>query len=107
MNVQGSIAYTAQEAWVFAGTVRENITFGRDFNIDWYDKVVDACALRRDFEIFPYGDSTLVGDRGASLSGGQKARITLARLDLLTKKKMYIHCKANCIIDSKSKTNHL
>jgi ATP-binding cassette subfamily C (CFTR/MRP) protein 4 len=79
ISVTGSLAYAAQEPWVFAGTVQENILFGRPLDPDWYDRVVDACALRRDLELLPYSDSTLVGDKGASLSGGQKARITLAR----------------------------
>ncbi|CAL8127080.1 unnamed protein product [Orchesella dallaii] len=77
--VNGTVAYTSQEPWVFAGSVRHNILFGKEFDPVWYEKVITACALKRDMELFPYGDKTLVGDRGASLSGGQKARITLAR----------------------------
>lgn len=64
---------------MFAGSVRQNILFGKEMNASWYEEVVTACALKRDMELFPFGDQTLVGDRGASLSGGQKARITLAR----------------------------
>ncbi len=79
IRVTGSIAYTCQEPWVFAGTVRQNILFGRKYSESRYQDVVEACALKRDLELLPYGDSSLVGDKGASLSGGQKARITLAR----------------------------
>lgn len=43
------------------------------------DQVVQICALNTDFEQFPFGDRTIVGDRGVSLSGGQRARINLAR----------------------------
>lgn len=79
MSVQNSVSYASQDAWTFAGTVRENITFGQAFDEDRYREVVRVCCLERDFELFPNGDLTIVGDRGASLSGGQKSRINLAR----------------------------
>lgn len=75
----GSRSYASQEAWVFGGTVRENILFNSMYNRQRYQRVVKACALLRDFKQFPQGDQTIVGDRGTSLSGGQKARINLAR----------------------------
>lgn len=53
--------------------------FGQEYNKSRYTKVIRACALEKDFAQFPHGDLTIVGDRGASLSGGQKARINLAR----------------------------
>jgi len=53
--------------------------FGQPYDKDRYENVVNVCALARDFEQLPYGDKTLVGDRGAALSGGQRARINLAR----------------------------
>ncbi|KAG5875254.1 hypothetical protein JTB14_011933 [Gonioctena quinquepunctata] len=79
IDVNGSISYASQEAWVFAATVRQNITFGAEYDKTRYNEVVRACALEKDFIQFPNGDLTIVGDRGASLSGGQKARINLAR----------------------------
>lgn len=79
VKVQGSLSYASQEAWVFGSTVRQNILFGQSFDRQRYQKVVKACALLRDFKQFPQGDQTVVGERGASLSGGQKARINLAR----------------------------
>jgi len=79
VNIQGNIAYTAQNPCLFSGTVRENILFGAPWNAEWYDRVVFACALERDFQLLPFGDMTLVADRGVTLSGGQKARISLAR----------------------------
>lgn len=76
---KGKFAYVSQEPWVFAGTVRQNILFGQPKEKDRYDAVVKACALLRDFEQLPNGDKTIIGERGAALSGGQKARISLAR----------------------------
>lgn len=59
--------------------MRQNILFGRIYDRQRYHAVVKACALSRDFALLPYGDQTLVGERGTSLSGGQRARINLAR----------------------------
>ncbi|XP_075236571.1 ATP-binding cassette sub-family C member 4-like [Lycorma delicatula] len=79
IDVCGTISYASQEAWVFGGTVRQNILFGQPFDRRRYKQVTKVCALERDFELLPHGDLTLVGERGASLSGGQKARVNLAR----------------------------
>ena len=79
ISVSGSISYASQEPWLFDGTVRQNILFGSPYNEERYKRIVRVCALRTDFEQFPFGDKTLVGDRGVVLSGGQKARINLAR----------------------------
>ena len=79
LDIQGKIAYASQEPWSFNSSVRNNILFGSPFVESRYEKVVNVCALERDFKLFPYGDKTLVGERGVSLSGGQKARLTLAR----------------------------
>ncbi|CAG2101235.1 unnamed protein product [Medioppia subpectinata] len=75
----GSISYVCQESWSFNTSVRNNILFGAEYNESRYKRVVEVCALERDFDRFPFGDKTLVGERGVQLSGGQKARITLAR----------------------------
>ncbi|XP_017862896.1 PREDICTED: probable multidrug resistance-associated protein lethal(2)03659 isoform X2 [Drosophila arizonae] len=79
LKVNGRFSYAAQEPWLFTGTVRENILFGLTLDKHRYRTVVKKCALERDFELLPQGDKTIVGERGASLSGGQKARISLAR----------------------------
>ena len=79
VTTKGGLSYASQEAWVFGSSVRQNILFGSHYNRQRYQRVVKACALLRDFKQFPQGDQTIVGDRGSSLSGGQKARINLAR----------------------------
>lgn len=75
----GRIAYAAQSPWLLSASVRENILFGARYDEDAYQRVVAACALVDDFKMFADGDATEVGERGISLSGGQKARISLAR----------------------------
>jgi ATP-binding cassette subfamily C (CFTR/MRP) protein 1 len=77
--LRGKSAYVPQQAWVMNASVRENIVFGHRWDPQFYDKTVAACALRDDFAQLPDGDQTEVGERGISLSGGQKARLTLAR----------------------------
>ncbi|XP_041822005.1 ATP-binding cassette sub-family C member 4-like isoform X1 [Chelmon rostratus] len=79
LKVKGQLTYAAQQPWVFPGTIRSNILFGNELNLQKYERVIKACALKRDLELLPDGDLTLIGDRGATLSGGQKARVSLAR----------------------------
>ncbi|KAJ8954548.1 hypothetical protein NQ318_000782 [Aromia moschata] len=79
VHVEGTLSYASQEPWLFGGSVRQNIIFGQEFEPKKYAEVVRVCALERDFTLFPYGDRTLIGDRGVTLSGGQRARINLAR----------------------------
>lgn len=64
---------------MFVGSVRQNILFGQPFVRERYNHVVKVCALKRDFQLLPYADKTIVGERGVSLSGGQRARANLAR----------------------------
>ena len=77
--VRGSVAYVAQQSWVMNASVKENIVFGHRWDPSFYDSTIKACALADDFKTLPDGDKTEVGERGISLSGGQKARLTLAR----------------------------
>ncbi|KAF0712603.1 hypothetical protein As57867_004756, partial [Aphanomyces stellatus] len=78
-GVYGSIAYASQEAWIQQMSVRDNILFGAPFDSAKYTRVVDACGLLPDFALMKFGDLTAVGSKGGNLSGGQKARIGLAR----------------------------
>ncbi|PGH07414.1 hypothetical protein AJ80_07999 [Polytolypa hystricis UAMH7299] len=77
--MRGRVAYVAQQSWIMNASVRENIVFGHRWDPHFYDLTVEACALLDDFQTLPDGDQTEVGERGISLSGGQKARLTLAR----------------------------
>ncbi|KAJ7246793.1 hypothetical protein B0H12DRAFT_753891 [Mycena haematopus] len=75
----GGVAYAAQESWVLNETIRDNILFGSPYDEERYKKVLYQCALERDLELFEAGDASEVGEKGLTLSGGQKARCTLAR----------------------------
>lgn len=77
--MHGRICYVPQQPWIQNNTVRQNITFGKQYNEYFYHRVLDACALQVDLLILPHGDSTEIGEKGINLSGGQKARISLAR----------------------------
>ncbi|XP_048764978.2 ATP-binding cassette sub-family C member 4-like isoform X2 [Ostrea edulis] len=79
VKVQGKISYVSQQPWVFSASLRQNIVFGNKFDGTHYNKIIKACALDKDIAVMPDGDSTLIGDRGVSLSGGQRARVSLAR----------------------------
>ncbi|KAF2820855.1 P-loop containing nucleoside triphosphate hydrolase protein [Ophiobolus disseminans] len=74
-----SHALCPEQPWMLNGTVRDNILFGRPFERQWYNAVLQACSLTRDLGSLPHGDQTVVGERGVVLSGGQKQRISLAR----------------------------
>lgn len=73
LHVAGSLAYHSQIPFIMNATVRDNILFGHvdePFDADRYDRAIDACALRHDLELLPYGDATEIGEKGVTLSGG-------------------------------------
>ncbi|CAG8204861.1 unnamed protein product [Penicillium nalgiovense] len=72
-------AFCPQYAWIQNTTVRNNILFGKEYDETWYEQVIDACALTPDLEILPNGDQTEIGERGITVSGGQKQRLNIAR----------------------------
>lgn len=77
--VNGIVSYSAQEPWLFESTIRQNILFTEKYDEIRYKQVIHVCALEQDFKLLPYGDYTIIGERGISISGGQRARINLAR----------------------------
>eukprot|EP01119_Soliformovum_irregulare_P019256 TRINITY_DN6054_c0_g1_i1.p1 TRINITY_DN6054_c0_g1~~TRINITY_DN6054_c0_g1_i1.p1 ORF type:complete len:862 (-),score=273.34 TRINITY_DN6054_c0_g1_i1:36-2621(-) len=79
VSVDGRVAYMPQQAWIFQGTVVDNILFSKPMNKEKYDRVIEECALFPDLEILPAGDLTEIGERGVNLSGGQKQRVSMAR----------------------------
>lgn len=79
VGVRGRAAYVPQQPWMQNQTMRQNITFGKKFDEYFYNRVLDACALFPDLQMLPLGDQTEIGEKGINLSGGQKARISLAR----------------------------
>ncbi|XP_021375735.1 multidrug resistance-associated protein 5-like [Mizuhopecten yessoensis] len=87
--VDGTVAYAAQQAWIFNGTLRDNVLFGRPFHQEWYAQVLTACSLDPDLRILANGDMTEIGDRGINLSGGQKQRVSLARA-VYSKRDIYL-----------------
>ncbi|XP_020848542.2 multidrug resistance-associated protein 1-like isoform X1 [Phascolarctos cinereus] len=76
---KGSVAYVSQQAWIQNSKLQENIVFGSVLQKQYYERVLEACALLPDLEQFPNGDQTEIGERGVNISGGQKQRVSLAR----------------------------
>lgn len=79
ISAAGTTAYCAQTPWIQSASIRENILFGLPYMEERFTEVLRVCGLERDLAIFPDGDHTSVGEKGLSLSGGQKARLALAR----------------------------
>ena len=77
--VNGTISLVTQKPWIVNDTVRNNIIFGKPYNKRKYEQIIHYSCLKRDFELFTHGDKTMIGEKGATLSGGQKARISFAR----------------------------
>ena len=114
--VRGLTAYVAQDAWIFNGTVRDNIVFGYEFNSKRFYEAVSCCGLTHDLTLFPNGDLTVIGERGITISGGQKQRISIARayyadrdiylfddpfssVDVSLAKYIFFHCIQNGLKD--------
>ena len=73
------MGYAAQDPWLFDGTVRQNILFGNEYYDQRYNDTIQLCNMEQDIASFQDGSNEMVGDRGTTLSGGQKARLNLAR----------------------------
>ncbi|XP_069620953.1 cystic fibrosis transmembrane conductance regulator [Ranitomeya imitator] len=105
----GRISFSPQFSWIMPGTIKENIVFGVSYDQYRYLSVIKACQLEEDIAKFPEKDNTVLGEGGITLSGGQRARISLARavykdadlylldspfsyLDLFTEKEIFESC---------------
>ncbi|TMW62206.1 hypothetical protein Poli38472_009699 [Pythium oligandrum] len=77
--VNGDIAFVSQESWIRNASMKENILFESTFDPQRYEQVLEATQLALDLHSLPNGDQTEIGERGINLSGGQKARVTIAR----------------------------
>uniref|UniRef100_A0A096MFK9 ATP-binding cassette sub-family C member 10 n=1 Tax=Poecilia formosa TaxID=48698 RepID=A0A096MFK9_POEFO len=84
-NREAGFGLAAQEPWIQHASVRDNILFGKDYSAALYQAVIEACALSDDLSVLPNGDKTEVGENGVTLSGGQKARLALARAAYMDK----------------------
>ena len=79
INKKGSVSYASEDAWILSGSIKDNILMGRPLDPELYTKTLNSCALIKDLALLNNGDESLVGDRGFTLSGGQRARLNLAR----------------------------
>ncbi|XP_038152385.1 canalicular multispecific organic anion transporter 1-like [Cyprinodon tularosa] len=79
INIQGSLAFVPQQAWIQNATLRDNILFGSPYEDRRFQEVLEACALGPDLKLLSAGDMTEIGEKGINLSGGQKQRVSLAR----------------------------
>jgi ABC-type multidrug transport system fused ATPase/permease subunit len=79
IKIKGKVAYCAQKPFILCATLRDNILFGLPYSQSTYKQVLRDCALEVDIQTMPDGDLTEIGEKGISISGGQKARIALAR----------------------------
>ncbi|CAK5273937.1 unnamed protein product [Mycena citricolor] len=79
VKVFGTVSYAPQNPWILSATIRENIIFNHVYEEEFYQTVIEACALGPDLALLAQGDLTEVGEKGITLSGGQRARVSLAR----------------------------
>ncbi|KAL4456646.1 hypothetical protein ABPG74_000753 [Tetrahymena malaccensis] len=99
-NFSGKLAYVEQEPYIFSNTVKDNILFGRQYDGELYQNVIKASCLEQDIKLFEFGDQTHIGERGVNISGGQKARISLARA-LYSQADIYLLDDPLSAVDSK------
>ncbi|KAM0747040.1 P-loop containing nucleoside triphosphate hydrolase protein [Meredithblackwellia eburnea MCA 4105] len=113
------VAYASQLPWLQHASIKQNILFGSPLEDDRYAAVLDACALRPDLEMFEAGDEAEIGEKGLTLSGGQKARVALARavysrakvvllddplsaVDMHTARHLFRHCIKGPLLENRT-----
>jgi ATP-binding cassette subfamily C (CFTR/MRP) protein 1 len=79
VSIAGELAYAPQSPWMVNATIRDNILFGEEYDAVRYRRVLQVCQLRHDLAVLQAGDKTMIGERGITLSGGQRSRISTAR----------------------------
>jgi len=79
LKLGGTLAYCEQDPWINSLSIKDNIIMGKPFDPELFQRVIEACALETDIQNLKFKEETMVGERGVTLSGGQKARISLAR----------------------------
>lgn len=100
-GLMNSISYAAQTPWLQHRSIKENILFGSLFDEGRYSAVVECCALLPDLEILEDGDETEIGARGVTLSGGQKARVALARATYARTKYVLLDDSLSAVVGSR------
>ncbi|KAJ7635025.1 multidrug resistance-associated ABC transporter [Roridomyces roridus] len=90
--VQGMCAYVPQAAWLRNASIKDNILFNLPYDEERYKLTLEVCALISDLEILEDGDEAEIGERGVNLSGGQKARVSLARATLALPSSYWMTC---------------
>ncbi|EDK31969.2 ABC transporter C family protein (macronuclear) [Tetrahymena thermophila SB210] len=104
LKKSGTASYVEQEPYIFSGKFKDNILFGKPYEQNFYNEVIKACSLDQDIDILPNGDETEIGERGINLSGGQKARLSLARA-VYSKNDIYLLDDPLSAVDSKVASN--
>lgn len=79
VKIQGNVAYVEQEPYIYSTSIKDNILFGKKYDEELFNRALEAAQLTRDIDSFAKGADTVIGERGINISGGQKARISLAR----------------------------
>ncbi|OMJ25749.1 Multidrug resistance-associated protein 1, partial [Smittium culicis] len=100
IQINGKIAYTSQQPWLLNSTILENVTFGNKIDHDFFQKVIRACGLEDDLKSFADGELTVVGENGSKLSGGQRARVSIARA-VYSRADLYLFDDPLAALDSK------
>ena len=77
--LNGELSYCSQQPWVMTDTLRNNILFFKEFQEEKYNKIISICQMEHDLQLLPYGDQIEINSTSSNVSGGQKARISLAR----------------------------